>query len=187
MRKMTRAALVAAAALLSASAGAQPRFEAAGGIHYGFQQPPAEREWLVSGSFMTGLLDYVVEVAWYKHDEARIIREEPERWRIEFAPTRSLQVSAGVRGRFMAERRFTPYYQGLVGVITFSPSRDPDRLGTLGPWNLGRPFLMQPGGGLDVAIQDGLKVRLAADLLMLLAEGHLHNVPRVSVRAVVQF
>ena len=187
MQTMTRAALVAAALLpLSPPADAQPRFEVAGGVHYGFQRPPVQRDWLVSGSLKTRSLDYVVEVARFQREEPRIVREN-ERWIVGFAPARSLQVSAGVRGRLMAERRLTPFYQGLVGVLTFSPSRESDRLTVLGPWNLGQSFLLQPGAGLDVAIQGGLKVRLAADLLMLVEDGHLHSVPRVSIGAVVQF
>ena len=190
MRTMTRAALVAAIVLpLSPPADAQhaqPRFEVAGGVHYGFQRPPVQRDWLVSGSLKTRSLDYVVEVARFQREEPRIVREN-ERWIVGFAPARSLQVSAGVRGRLMAEGCLTPFYQGLVGVLTFSPSRESDRLTVLGPWNPGQPFLLQPGAGLDVAIQGGLKVRLAADLLMLVEDGHRHDVPRVSIGAVVQF
>ena len=43
MRTMTCGALVVAAVLLlSSTARAQPRFEASGGVHYGFQHPPVE-------------------------------------------------------------------------------------------------------------------------------------------------
>ena len=49
----------------------------------------------------------------------------------------------------------------------------------LGPWDTDAPIYLQPGAGLDVAIRPGLKVRVAADLMMVVFEGHLHNAPRV--------
>ena len=61
-----------------------------------------------------------------------------------------------------------------MGFLTFSPGLD-------------RRFLLQPGAGLDVTVHQGLLVRFATDVLMLVDEGHLHNTPRVSLRAVVRF
>ena len=85
------------------------------------------------------------------------------------------------------DRRLTPFYQGLVGVLTYSPTRA-RVLDVQSPWDAGgQQFLLQPGVGLDVAILRGLKMRLGADLLMLVDDGYLHNVPRVSLRAVVGF
>ena len=141
----------------------------------------------MSGSFKTDLLDYVVEVAWSQRTEPWFVRDA-ERLTVGFAPARFIQIAAGVRGRLTAERPLTPFYQGLVGVLTFSPTGESNRLDVLSPWDAGgQQFLLQPGAGLDVAIQRGLKVRLATDLLMLVERGHLHNVPGVSIRAVVQF
>ena len=139
MRTMTHAAFVVAGALLfSPTAYAQARFEAAAGVHYGFQRPPVERDWLVSGGFrINNQLDGVVEGAWSQGEELRRIRSVTSRF---------LQIAAGVRGRLMAERRITPFYQGLVGVLTLSSARARDQLDVLSPWDGGgQQFLLQPG------------------------------------------
>ena len=158
----------------------EPRFEVAAGAHHVFENPPVGHDWLVSGSFKADPLDYVVEVAWFQG-------EDPGLPASFYPSSRYLQVAAGVRGRMVSERRFTPFYQGLVGVLTYNPTR-PWPLNVQSPWDAGgQQFLLQPGAGLDVAILRGLKLRIGVDLLMLVHDGYLHNLPRVSLRAVVGF
>lgn len=159
----------------------EPRFEVAAGAHHVFENPPVGHDWLVSSSFKADPLDYVVEVAWFQGEDPGL----PSSF---YPSSRYLQVAAGVRGRLAPERRLTPFYQGLVGVLTYNPTRRPRALDVQSPWDAGgQQFLLQPGAGLDVAILRGLKLRLGADLLMLVHDGYLHNLPRVSLRAVVGF
>ena len=95
----------------------------------------------------------------------------------------------------MRERLFSPFYKGLVGLLSFSPARHQHRLLMLrpwrglsrGPWGSLAPLLLQPGVGLDVTVHPGVKARFAADLMMIFVAGHRHDVPRASAGIAVQF
>ncbi|MCY4509765.1 MAG: hypothetical protein OXG35_22785 [Acidobacteria bacterium] len=194
MRQAVRVAFVAAVLSLSPAASAQPRFEASAGAHFAYRQPePIKRDWLVAGGFrINQKFDHVVEVAWHRRRDIRLITDAEDRLTgVRGGTDRYVQIASGIRGRLTQEQRFTPFYQGLVGLFTFSPTRHPkyrNRLDVLSPWDgSGTLFLLQPGAGLDVAIRPGLKVRFATDLMMLVDEGFLHNTPRASVRLAVQF
>ena len=134
----------------------------------------------------------------------------------ETSSSRYLMLAAGVRGGQPQGQRFSPFYQVLLGGLTTRFRTDyewpasidteaenancggyaGDRL--LSPcFNLRYPeyeeqrrhwFLMQTGVGLDVRVQQRLKVRLTTDLLALAnRERGTAVVPRLSIRAVVGF
>ncbi len=134
----------------------------------------------------------------------------------ETSSSRHLMLAAGVRGGQRQGQRFSPFYQVLLGGLTTRFRTDyewpasidteaenancggfaGDRL--LFPcFNLPYPeyeeqrrhsFLMQTGVGLDVRVQQRLKVRLATDLLALAnRERGTAVVPRMSIRVVVGF
>ncbi|MCY4509002.1 MAG: hypothetical protein OXG35_18905 [Acidobacteria bacterium] len=150
------------------------------------------RDWFVAGGFrMNRAFDLVVEVARDRRRDIRLTIEDGGRvWSVRGATDHYFQIAAGIRGRLTRERRLMPFYKGLVGVVTFSPTRHryQNRLDVLSPWDgSGNLFFLQPGAGLDVAIRSGLKVRLAADLMMEVEDGYLHNAPRASVGIVAQF
>ena len=163
--------IVAVAVLpVSSAADAQQRFDVYGGGQFVHRSPaPIARAWLATGGFRVNeMFDYLVEVGWYQRED------------------HYFQVATGVRGRLTRERRVTPFYQGLVGLFIFSP-RTENRLVALSPWDADAPFVLQPGGGLDVVIRPGLKVRLAADLVMVVFESETHNAARASIGIAAQF
>ena len=89
----------------------------------------------------------------------------------------------------MRGRRFEPFYHGLMGLFSFSPTRPEKRLLLFNPWNRSEysPSILQPGVGLDVAVRPGLRVRFTGDLTMVRWLGHWHNLPRASVGIAAQF
>ena len=134
----------------------------------------------------------------------------------ETSRNRYLMLAAGVRSGQAQSQRFSPFYQVLLGGMTTRFRTDyewpalidteaenancggfvGDRL--LNPcFNLRYPeyeeqrthwFLMQPGVGLDVLVQQRLKVRLTTDLLVIANRDRgMHVVPRLSVRVAVGF
>lgn len=195
MWQPARATVFAAAALSFSPAvgGAQPRFEVSAGPHYTYRPPmPIMRDWFVAGGFrINRAFDLVVEAAWDRRRDIRLTIEDGGRvWSVRGATDHYFQIAAGIRGRLTRERWLMPFYKGLVGVVTFSPTRHryQNRLDVLSPWDgSGNWFFLQPGAGLDVAIRSGLKVRLAADLMMEVEDGHVHNALRASAGIVAQF
>ena len=128
--------------------------------------------------------------------------------------SRHLMLAAGVRGGQHQVQRFSPFYQVLVGGVTTrfrtdyewpasidTEAENADCGGFAGDrllfpcFNVPYPeyeeerrhwFLMQPGVGLDVRVQQRLKVRLTTDLLALAnRERGTVLVPRLSIRVVV--
>ncbi len=133
----------------------------------------------------------------------------------ETSRSRYLMLAAGVRGGQRQEQRFSPFYQVLLGGLSTRFRTDyewPASIDTeaenancggfagerlLFPcFNLPYPgyeeerrhwFLMQPGVGLDVLVQQRLKVRLATDLLALANRERIVLAPRLSIRVAVGF
>ena len=134
----------------------------------------------------------------------------------ETSRSRYLMLAAGVRGGQRRGQRFTPFYQVLVGGLSTrfrtdyawpasidTEAENADCGGFAGDrllfpcFNLRYPeyeedrrhwFLMQPGVGLDVLVQQRLKVRLSTDLLALANRDRgTVLVPRMSIRVAVGF
>ena len=219
---IARAAVLIGGVLLltpSASSG-QTRFEIAAGAHYGLNQQPLTPGWAVSGGFQIDEQDFVVEAAWSRHVRTRELysRFDPfnEYSGSETFRSRYLMLAAGVRGGLQQGKRFSPFYQVLVGgfsslfrtdynwpasIDTEAENRNcggfaGDRL--VSPcFNVPYPeyeeqrrhaFLMQPGVGLDVLVHQRLRVRLTTDLLALAnRERGMALVPRMSIRVVAAF
>ena len=213
--------------IVPAAAAGQTRFELGAGIQYGVRtlSPPLTRGWIASGGFEIDQQDFVVEVSWHRR---RVTRE-----RRFFAPGgldgfevldevsreiyrgSMLTVAAGVRGGDPRGRRFSPFYQVLVGGMSlrlrtdyeWPASIDTDAenancggyfgdelvapcLNVLYPeYELEHraAFLMQPGVGLDVRVARAVKVRLVTDLLVVADRDYMTVVPRLSGRIVVGF
>lgn len=189
--KFCRGVFVVLAILtLPPDAGAQPRFDVFGGGHLSYRPPePLTREWLVTGGYrINELFDLVVEVAWHQRRDLKPILSPDAQW--GRSPADSwFQVATGIRGRPMRGRRFEPFYQGLIGLFSFSPTRPERRFLLFSPWNRSEysPSILQPGVGLDVAVRPGFKVRVTGDLTMVRWLGHWHNLPRASVGIASQF
>ena len=134
----------------------------------------------------------------------------------ETSRSRYLMLAAGVRSGQGQGRRFSPFYRVLLGGMTTRFRTDyewPASIDTeaenancggfvgnrlLNPcFNLPYPeyeeerrhwFLMQPGVGLDVLVQQRLKVRVTTDLLVIANRDRgMHVVPRLSMRVAVGF
>ncbi len=214
---IARAALLVGGVLLLAPAASsgQARFEIAAGAHYGMNQQPMTPGWVVSGVIEIDQQDFVVEAAWARQVRTRELgfRFDPfdDDVGSETSRSRYLMLAAGVRSGQAQGRRFSPFYQVLLGGMTTRFRTDyewpasidteaenancggfvGDRL--LHPcFNLPYPeyeeerrhwFLMQPGVGLDVLVQQRLKVRVTTDLLVIANRDRgMHVVPRLSMR-----
>lgn len=212
--------LVVGVLLLSpAAASGQPRFELEAGAQYGLQQNPMTPGWIVSGGFEIDGQEFVVEAAWSRYVRTQEVygRYDPfdEYPGSETVRSHYLTLAAGIRGGVDQEKRFSPFYQLLVGglrsrhrtdydwtgIDTEAENRDcggfaGDRL--LFPcFNVRYPeyqeegskgFLMQPGVGLDVRVVQRLKIRLATDLMALAhREWGMVLLPRMSLRVVAAF
>ena len=160
-----------------------------------------------------------MEAAWdrFVRTQERYGRPDPfdEYPGMETIDSRYLTMAAGIRGGLDREKRFSPFYQVLVGGLTSRFRTDYDWTGIdteaenrdCGIWagdrllfpcfNVPYPeyeerrrhgFLMQPGVGLDVRVAGRVKARLATDLLVLAHRdwGHV-VVPRMSLRVVAAF
>lgn len=194
---MGRSMIVAVAiAAIASGADAQPRFDVFGGGQFAYRPPePTARDWLVTGGYrISERFDYMVEIAWHQRRDLQPMLS-PDAHFGQSTAQRWFQVATGIRGRLMRERRLSPFYQGLVGLLSFSPARPEHRLLMLrpwsgpsrGPWGSLAPLLLQPGVGLDVTLHPGVKARFAADLMMVFFAGHRHDLPRASAGLAVQF
>ena len=167
-----------------------PQFDVSAGAQFTHRPGgPIKRDWLLSSGFrINEWFDYVVEVGWYRRQDVRpVTAAVGSSTGSRLVTDHQLQVATGIRGRLSQERRVTPFYQGLVGLFIYNPTSPQEKLLMLGPWDTDAPIYLQPGAGLDVAIRPELKVRVAADLMMVVFEGHLHNAPRASVGIAAQF
>ena len=177
---IARTALIVVVLLAAGAARGQTRFELAVGAQYGLQQEPAfVPGWVVAGGFEIDGQEFVVEAAWDRFVRTQEVygRFDPfdEYPGMETLDHRYLTMAAGIRGGLDQEKRFSPFYQVLVGGFTsrFRTELDRHRRGggepqlrhlggdrLLSPcYNLryeeyderrSHAFLMQPGVGLDV-------------------------------------
>jgi len=168
----------AVALVLAAETEAQPQFDVSVGGQFMHRSPaPVARSWLASGGVRINEgFDFLVELA---------IARDPRVFR---GPKYlSIHTTAGIRGRLPQIGRFTPFYQGLVGLFTLSPSYQQNRVVEFWPWDADAPFVLQPGGGLDLAIRPGLKARFTGGLMVVVFEGSDHNAFRATVGLAAQF
>ena len=144
---------------------------------------------MTGGFRISEWFDYVVEVAWYQREACLSVLDADGRLvGCRSGADHYLQPAAGIRGRMTRERRITPFYQGLVGLFSFSSTKSYGKFSMLRPWGGLWPLaVLQPGAGVDVAVRPGLKARFAVDLLMEIEGGHLHNAPRASIGVAAQF
>jgi hypothetical protein len=117
---IARTALVGVVLLAAAAASGQTRFELAVGTQYGLQQEPAVVPgWVVSGGFEIDGQEFVVEAAWDRFVRTQEVygRLDPfdEYPGMETIDLRYLTMTAGIRGGLDQEKRFSPFYQVLVG------------------------------------------------------------------------
>lgn len=146
------------------------------------EQPIHKRDWLVSGGFQIGSLNYVAEVAWARRtDLPGGVLDIPDVHRAQL-----LTMAGGIRHEPVGERRLTPFYQVLAGGATTT--------NTYGPgWELSdwpdprRQFLLQPGAGLEVEMYRRFTIRFAADLMVLADRHAVSRTPRMSARVVAGF
>ena len=211
------AALVVGLSLLAPTAFGQPRFELGGGPQYGLQRNPMTPGWLVSGGFEIDGQEFVVEGGWSLHERMREIHDRWDPWDeypgSETARSFYLTMAAGIRGGLDQEKRFSPFYQLLVGGLMARHRTDYDwtgydaeeenrRCGGYGDGVLLHPcvrypeyeeektkgFLMQPGVGMDVRVAGAVKARLALDLMVLAhRDWGMTTIPRMSLQAIVAF
>ncbi len=217
---IARTALIGVALLAAGAASGQTRFELAVGAQYGLQQEPAfVPGWVVAGGFEIDGQEFVVEAA-----RDRFVRTQEVYGRfdpfdeypgMETIDRRYLTMAAGIRGGLDQEKRFSPFYQVLVGGFTSRFRTDYDWSGIdveaenrncggfagdllLSPcYNLPyeeyeerrrHAFLMQPGVGLDVRLAGRVKARLVTDLLALAhRDWGMVTIPRMSFRIVATF
>ncbi len=211
------AALVVGLSLLAPAASGQTRFELGAGPEYGLQREPMTHGWLVSGGFEIDGQEFVVEAGWSLNERMQEIhgRWDPldEYPGSEVARSFYLTMAAGIRGGLDREKRFSPFYQLLVGGLMSRHRTDYDwtgydaeeanrRCGGYGDGVLLSPcvrypeyreqksnaFVMQPGVGMDVRVAGTVKARLALDLMVLAhRDWGMITIPRMSLQAVIAF
>ena len=217
---IARTALIGVALLAAGAASGQTRFELAVGAQYGLQREPAfVPGWVVAGGFEIDGQKFVVEAVWDRFVRTQEVygRFDPfdEYPGMETIDLRYLTMAAGIRGGLDQEKRFSPFYQVLVGGFTSRFRTDYDWTGIdveaenrncggfagdrlLSPcYNLpyeeyderrSHAFLMQPGVGLDVRVAGRVKARLVTDFLALAhRDWGMVTIPRMSLRIVAAF
>ena len=120
---IARTALIVVVLLAAGAARGQTRFELAVGAQYGLQQEPAfVPGWVVAGGFEIDGQEFVVEAAWDRFVRTQEVygRFDPfdEYPGMETLDHRYLTMAAGIRGGLDQEKRFSPFYQVLVGGFT---------------------------------------------------------------------